>query len=444
MSKSRVYLQRFLVAFLGLACAILGLELALRALGLAQRLGHAGLRPSNDAQVVLCLGDSYTACPGVSRDKTYPAQLEQQLNSDHPPQPFQVLNLGLLGQNSTSLRDELPDNLQKYRPDVVVLLTGGSNVWDLTGHQAFVQGKTGQSEVIDLLRRVRVYKLARLVFLELQGRSLGTEPKVAVAPPPVRPRESSEMTHQGCDALKGLDYATAERCFRQALAVNPREAQAWDGLAMLCAETSRFEEGIRAGEEAIRLAPDHAGYHDHLARLYGLARQRGKAIECLLCGLELGDDRYDAEEKVRLLQHLLFIASEEDRARIAERLHEIVSSRPQLKPLLSRSNPTDADTSRTVVDWVARDLEQIVQACQAQGVPVVLMNYPHDRFQELSALYERIARRQSLVFVDNQQSFQGLSAEQYYLPDGHCSELGNARVASNARQAILKVLGQSR
>ncbi len=440
MSKRLVYLQRFLVLCLGLFCAVLGLEVALRALGLAQRLAQGWLRPSADARVVLCLGDSYTACPGVARNETYPAQLEQQLNAGSPTGRFQVLNLGLNGQNTTILKNELPANLQKYRPDVVVLLTGGANVWDLTGYQAFVRGDSVSARALDLLGRIRVYKLARLVVFGFQGRHLGEEPKPVATPLPPRPKRTAAGLEEGFRALQRVDYATAERCFRQALAVDPKDAAAWDGLAMVCTETSRIEEGIRAGEEAIRLDPTCAVYYDHLSRLYDLNRQGDKAIECLLTGLERGDDRYDRDEKVRLLQHLLSMASREDLARMAGRLQEIAATRPQLQPFLTYSRPASAGLPRAV-EWVARDLEQIIGTCRSQGIPVVLMNYPHQANGGLSPVFATVARRLSLHFVDNRQSFQGLPADQYFLPDGHCSRIGNARVASNARRAVLEVLG---
>lgn len=266
------------------------------------------MRPDPAACVVLCLGDSYTACPGLPRDLAWPAQLERLLNAGPPARRFQVLNLGFNGQNSTSLVDELPANLEKYQPEIVVLMTGGANTWDFTGYRAFEQSDSWGARCLDRLGRIRVLKLARLVLIGFQGGTLGQEPAVpgqgppppaaGHPPPPVFPK-TAVLRQKGHEALSGrLDYRAAERFFRQALAL---------------------------------------------------------------------------------------------------------------------------------------------ERCRAAKASVVLMNHPGDLPQGHWALYEQVARRHSLPFVDNKRSFEGLNKAVYYLPDGHCSQRGNARVADNARQAVLGV-----
>ncbi len=439
MSKRRLLFQRLLVLGLGLCCAVLGLEVLLRAVGLAQRLGKASLRPSSDACVVLCVGDSYTACPGVPRDQTYPAQLERQLNAARPSRRFQVLNLGLNGQNSTSLRDELPANLEKYSPDVVVLLTGGANAWDFTGYEAFEQGDSVSARLADCLGRIRVVKLARLVCIGFQGGNLGEQPKPASSPPPRRPQRSSPHVCDGDGQLIRMDYAAAENSYRQALVANPNDAEAWDGLSVTLAETGRIEEGIQAGLEAIRLDPNSAQYYDHLGRLYAMTDRRQEALDWYVAGLERGDDLYDRDEKVRIMEHLLGLADRQELAMMADRLREVAAPRPQLRPFIAYIQASAAGQPR-VGDWIARDLEQSVEVCRSAGIPVVLMNYPRDHPVGLSPLYEKVARQLSVPFVDNMRGFDGLPEADYFLPDGHCTQKGNALVASKVARSVLEVL----
>lgn len=432
--------QRVLVFGMGLSLAVLGLEVMLRAVGLAQRLTQASLRPSSASCVVLCVGDSYTACPGVPREQTYPAHLERQLNADQPRRRFQVLNLGLNGQNSTSLKSELPANLKKFRPEVVVLLTGGANAWDFSGYRSFKKNTSIGAQVADWMGRIRVVKLARLVDIEFRGDRPSLQPRPATPPPPGRRFQSSPDTWTGHQALARMDYLEAERHFRLALAAIPDDPEAWDGLSMTCIETARHDEGIRASLEALRLAPTATKYYDHLARLYSMTHQRQKALDCYVSGLERGDDRLDAEEKVRVMQHLLSYADKTELARMADRLQAVAAPRPALQPLLARVQNPATERPR-IQDWIVHDLEKTVEICRSAGVPVVLMNYPGDHPSGLSALYEQVARRLSVPFVDNKRSFDPLPEAEYFLPDGHCTEKGNAQVASNVKKRVLEVLG---
>jgi len=355
-----------------------------------------------------------------------------------------VLNLGLNGQNSSSVVEELPANLERYRPAVVVLLTGGANAWDFTGYQVFQQGNSLEARLADWTGRIRVVKLARLAVIGLAGGRLGERPRPAAprpeAPPPARPQQHSPHVREGSEALSRMDYAAAEVSFRQAVAATPEDAKAWDGLSMTFAETGRAEEGIQASLEALRLDSTSAQYHDHLARLYAMTDQRQEALECYLAGLEQGDDVYDRDEKVRLMEHLLSFATRDELAALTERLGAVVAPRPQLQPFLAYIQASSAGQPR-IGDWIARDLGRAVEICRSAGVPVVLMNYPRDHPVGFSALYESVAGQLSVPFVDNMGSFDRLPESDYFLPDGHCTGLGNARVATNVRDAVRRVLG---
>ena len=455
MSKHRALLERALVVFLGLGLTLLGLEVLLRAVGFAQRQAQASLRPEAGARLVLCVGDSYTACPGVARNDTYPAQLEQQLNAPsplgaavpgRPTRRFQVLNLGLNGQNSTSLRDELAGNLEKYRPDVVVLLTGGNNTWDLSGYRAFEQADSAGARGLDLLGRLRVFKLARLVYLGIQGKPYGQE--LEVSPPPAPPEKRSPrrrpagtaLAQAGARALKGMDYPTAETLFQAALARDRGDFFAWHGLALVYSETGRYPQGIQACLEALRLEPTATDCYCTLAQLYSRTGQRQQALDAYLAGLERGEDTPDQGEKVRLLGRFLRFADQGELARSSPRLQALAATRPPLRPFLSYAGAPASGQPR-MEDWIVRDLEDILALCRAGNVPVVLMNYPRDHPRGISSLYRRVALRHSVRFVDNQDSFKALQVGEYFQGDGHLTARGNARLASNAREAVLEILG---
>ncbi len=159
----RVWMERALVATLGLFCCFLALETAFRLLSLFEQHRGECPRPDSGATVVLCLGDSYTDNCGVPPAEAYPPQLEDLLHRSDPGNRYQVLNLGKSGQNSTALLENLESQLMRFQPDIVLVLTGSANYFDLTGYQAFLKADSALEKWKERLGALRVAKLVRLL-----------------------------------------------------------------------------------------------------------------------------------------------------------------------------------------------------------------------------------------------------------------------------------------
>lgn len=56
--------------------------------------------------------------------------------------------------------------------------------------------------------------------------------------------------------------------YREALALDPAFADAWQGLALALAEVGRQAEAIEAGKKLVELTPDDVLAHTTLSRLY--------------------------------------------------------------------------------------------------------------------------------------------------------------------------------
>jgi len=436
-------MERFLVASLGLLCCLLALEAALRLLNLFERQRDEAPSRDSGATVVLCLGDSYTDNCGLPAPHAYPPQLEDLLHRSDPGHRYQVVNLGRSGQNSATLLESLEGQLHRYRPDIVLVLTGSANHFDLTGYQAFLQADSGFGRWRERLDNLRVVKLARLLW---QGSASNPASPVVRQDDPGPSRQAlSRRVRDGFQALGRGSYDSAERLFRQALLLNERDAEAWNGLAQVCSWTGRYEEGIPAAQESIRLDPARVRAYATLARLQAQKGHRQQALESLLTGLERGSDQREGPwEKRALLDYLFQQAETQELAWVAERLRALIASRPYLHVYLASLDPGSTEEFR-ISDWVAHDLEKIVVTCRSRGVPVILMNYPNSRFIGAAwSVHEKVAHKLSVPFVDNFQAFQGLPVEPFFQPDGHCNVRGNQRVAANACTAILEVLGRSR
>jgi len=172
-----------LVFFLGL------LELGLRATGhflISKRLNET-TQPSGgftyDTFTILCLGDSFTFGGLVWEYETYPARLEKLLNTDPRTAGkgrwFRVINQGVCDHNSHQVRKALPRWLDKHNPDLVILLVGAANRFNMQGFNQYLCASEKASffrktftAAGDFVLDLRITKMLRIIVLNLKGRSL--------------------------------------------------------------------------------------------------------------------------------------------------------------------------------------------------------------------------------------------------------------------------------
>ena len=71
--------------------------------------------------VVLAFGDSLTSGFGADERESYPTVLASKLGC-------RVVNAGISGEDTESALERLPDALEEYRPDLVILCSGGNDM----------------------------------------------------------------------------------------------------------------------------------------------------------------------------------------------------------------------------------------------------------------------------------------------------------------------------
>ncbi|MBI5240060.1 MAG: hypothetical protein HY926_06280, partial [Elusimicrobia bacterium] len=120
-------------------------------------------------------------------------QLEERLNAAGGGRRFVVVNGGVPGHNTAQILEDLEGNLAAVRPDLVILLAGMANSWNLRGYHARRNRTTWGAAVRDGLYRVRIFKLAKLLALDLRRVSAAAPAPRQAAPSPRPGRKSPSL-----------------------------------------------------------------------------------------------------------------------------------------------------------------------------------------------------------------------------------------------------------
>jgi lysophospholipase L1-like esterase len=160
MKTALRYVSTFLI---GLLIVLLLLEVILQAgaLLVKENAWRAKAHWLTGHVRVLALGDSNTYGLYLPAEESYPAQLEKQWNAQHPDLPIEMINLGYPGTNSFRLLANLPDILDTFKPDLVLLMIGFNDFW--TPVETITTLRT-PSWTEKILYHSRVYKLGYMLW----------------------------------------------------------------------------------------------------------------------------------------------------------------------------------------------------------------------------------------------------------------------------------------
>ena len=162
-----VLLKKIIAFLLGLIIILLVLEIALHLIGFT----YESYSPIENLSVdnrqcdftILSIGDSFTRGMGAPAGKDFSTRLEQMLNSKIG-KSFKVVNGGLSGANSSQILRKLKSMIHSVKPDLLIVMPGGANIWNLWGMEAATGGGGISSAINDLLYRIHVFKLVKLLY----------------------------------------------------------------------------------------------------------------------------------------------------------------------------------------------------------------------------------------------------------------------------------------
>jgi tetratricopeptide (TPR) repeat protein len=496
MQKNRK--EKILALAAGLAAALAGLELALAALGLVYMKTRGSDRPAAGGSAILCVGGSFTHGLGASRGGDYPSQLEQLLNSGAGG-PYTVINRGVPGGNMAMTLRRLPALLDEFRPRVVLLSVSSSIYWNYWGYGAYKESAGAGSGVVDLLYRLKTWKLAVLVWREITGLKARPVPAAQAGEGgpngwqlrkmqlPERaaawfrsrleaePGEARYLTGLGmaCLDMKLYDEAAAHfkkalagdgeaglACyglgllhdkqgdagkaaywFRRGLAADPAFGGNYSGLAELSRDKLDKAGALEWSKKGIAADPAFALNYFTLGRLYHSGGRRAEAYKMFEAGI-----RADPSARQNYMGMQIAASSESggtpeaglpEHDGYAELLREFSGVSRAAADYLGLTG-AGRDINGEINAWVASDLEKAVALCRARNIGVMFVSNPSWNIGVL----EETARRLSVPFADNFSYFSGLweSGERkadYRAADGwHCNDRGYRVMAENVHKEL--------
>ncbi len=461
--------KKFTVFFVGIITSLLLLEICLRIIGIISLRKFDKQLAGNrygDSYIILCLGDSFTYGTGAAYGMDYPSQLEVMLNSRAIKKRFKVINRGMGNYNTTLILNELKNTLEKgIRPDLVTFLGGGANYWNYTGYQVYLKGSTFASIINDYLYRIRIFKLAKLLFLNIKDKikdkllarkinnylflntmvdNEGENNNKGSNKEDIRERLIDNINYYGKGKFYSAQsqYDEAIKWLKRGIEVNPNDTRCYAELGSAYKEKGQYDEAIKWLKRGIEVNPNDTRCYVKLAISYERQKDTKKALEYFKKSIKLDPTNiriyYDLFNIYMNPSHVLTIDKD-----VIEFLNELAENHAVPAGFIDILNQINnkRDITEEVREWILSDIERIIKICKENGIKILLQDYPNDL--AMSDLLYKIAKVNSVPFVSNYQishnlENRGEGINDYFVSDGHCSAKGYALIARNIFDKIIQ------
>ncbi|MBU2035158.1 MAG: hypothetical protein KJ722_04040 [Candidatus Omnitrophica bacterium] len=407
----------FIIA--GFFVFLLILEIALRISGLLYvRFSQVSNKPVSNKKgvyTILCLGDSFTLGIGGSKGHSYPEQLEILLNSGGLDKKFKVFREFRI--NSSTVLANLKQDLQKYKPDSVIIMTGCNDRWSMENCRFFGAKNGNLPAAIDAFLHVsRVYKLIKISFLNIDS-ALGN---LFQSPPDIyrayrfNNNEAEQHFQAGNNYLLDGKFDLALEEFKAAERFEPEQVLVNFRLASMSRDYLRNEDLTK--KYALR------------ALSYGDSAIIGYTFMFLFGSnyIETKENKKIAAEMEAVIRSR-YRGSDKERALIYLRNFFLVST-----------------NIYTVADILEHNLTEIIRILKKNNIQIVLMEYPMSIGPESDKAIAERANSFGIPLINNKELFgskisrENLKKESFFAEDGHCNAAGYGLVAENVYNLLVK------
>lgn len=373
---------------------------------------------------ILCLGESTTAFG-------YPQYLEEFLNQSNPKINFRIINKGVGGYDTGRILTALENNLNKYKPHMVITMMGVNDVETTLSY-----GVPSSNKCLNFLQSQRIYKLAGLIYFRMT-------------------HNRDHIEKSNTQLLAKLVDEEAELI--KAIELDKTNDKLYFDLAWLYRNIAEHQKAEKMLEKAIELNTNIELAYVGLDQYYSNRGEYAKSEEMLKKTLKTNPYNYQAivlllncykkQGKNSELKELLQNITQEN-PREANRvsgaialLFEELREYTIADEYFNRATTSRINNALTVTRHNYRKLKEIVLA---RGIALVCVQYPLRSISELKIIFKDT---KYVTFVDNEMVFKkALRNGTYnmYFADnfggdfGHGTEKGNKLLAKNIADTILK------
>jgi len=415
-----------LVAFLaGMVVCLLAMELILRVVGAIY-----AYRSESDEVIkvpaqctILCVGDSVTFGLGAPRTQSYPAQLERLLNAKESKRVFTVVNRGRPGQNTSQLIETLEGDIKEVEPSIVLILTGGANLWNYWGYQTYRQQSKFFSSIYNQLYRIRLYKLVRLLFQNIRSKDQHIEPN----------------KHEYIQALEP-DEETIDLSEESiAIARDTLNSEVYCAVGAAYMERGDYDQALNWFQEGINIDPTFSQNYERIGWLYYSQKLYKKALPWFMKGLDRNPSDSHCYDGIAQIFTALSLYDEAIDFFRKEKARNPVAKDFLLMFKLKNKRLIERNINR----WVQVDIAKIISICAKHNIKIILQNYTRE--EVVDGVLRKIAYRYDIPFVNHHNAFKEivedkLLYEQYFVPDGHPNARGYNLMAKNIFMILKNVL----
>ena len=380
---------------------------------------------------IMCLGESTTALGG---NDSYPSQLESILNQPNTGIRFNVVNKGVPGTDTTEIVDQLEESLDRYRPDLVVVMMGiNDNSWNWSDVARPYKDRP------NLFRSLRLYKLGRLIYLSLIYRDRGYGGyKVGGI---IRKSSPGKIDNPSVDLEQKKKAA-----FEKEIAPDPLSYKAYMGLGWVYEKQSLHEEAERLFKKAIQIDGKNPTWYRSLGQTYFYRKEYALAEEAFKRAIELspvnlGDASAYAELGECYLVTGRYSLAEEvfkDAVKCGlqlDRAYGGLASAYELQGRTELAGEYYKKAARYRLGYynpsTLNNYQRMKKILDRRGIKLVCVQYP---VRGIAPLRKIFTDCEGVIFVDNEKAFKEvLNKDNYkdYFYDmfggdfGHCTRKGN-------------------
>lgn len=421
---------------------------------------------SLDKYVILTIGDSYTYGGINPINETYPYFLEEKLRIQSPFKNPVVINGGICDYNSRQVTLRFNDMIKKHKPDMVVILTGASDQFNLTGYNLEERG------VNTFFSNLRIFKMAQIIELNLKAK-LNKDPFFDFF------RSSLEISVEDyLEEKSRIDNLLTSKTFfdkawyyfnqgqlSQALSnaqagLNSHERPDESLIQMAyfyymdfqqSQNSESLQHALKLYEKAYTDYPESIFALNHLvyfyydlSEFYFASKQFNLSVKYLLKAIPL--DPTD-EKNYTLLVKAFNLQNQYDGTAIVKVLESMIARNPRIRErkdfnnyyvLFQNKKKWEEEINQGVLD----NLNEIITLAKENQIEIVLQNYPYP-YPDINEIIKKAAQTHQVSLVDNASRFATLTQEEgwdkYFMKDGHCTTNGYRVIAENVYNTIRKI-----